>query len=248
MLLLSHGVTPMLVIDGASLPSKKHTDAQRRSDRRAAFEAALELQSLDQPPPAGQIHKMFARSLSITHEMRQELIFELHSLSIQFMVAPYEADAQLAFLSHTCMIDAVLTEDGDSMTYGCPRVIFKLDHLGNCDEVLHEDLGRNEGLSFRSWTHDMFVYMCILAGCDYCPKVKGLGIAKAHKIVKKERKPLRILAAVTAKYGDKVPPDFEVSFAKAFLTFQHQRIFNPETGKIISIALAEPGSCLRHTR
>jgi len=116
-LLSSHGLIPLLVIDGASLPGKKHTDKQRKKERRKAFDIALAMKEQQPPPPAGQLHKLFARSLSVTHEMRQELICELHSKGIQFMVAPYEADAQLAFLSRTCLIDVVVTEDGDSLAY-----------------------------------------------------------------------------------------------------------------------------------
>ena len=115
--------------------------------------------------------------------------------------------------------------------YGCPRVLLKLDHTGACEELLHGDLGRNQPLSFKSWTHDMFVCMCILAGCDYCPKIKGLGITNAHKIVRRERKPNRIISALIARYPPPaVPPDFPQRFARAFLTFQHQRIFNPDSG------------------
>jgi len=78
----------------------------------------------------------------------------------------------------------------------------------------------------------MFLSMCVLAGCDYCPRVKGLGIANAHKLVKRERKPGRILTAVKMRYGAAVPEGFAESFARAFLTFQHQRIYNPNSGQV----------------
>lgn len=38
------------------------------------------------------------------------------------MVAPYEADAQLAHLSRTGAVDAVITEDSDYLPYGCKKV------------------------------------------------------------------------------------------------------------------------------
>jgi 5'-3' exonuclease len=37
-------------------------------------------------------------------------------------VAPYEADAQLAFLSTRGMVDIVIAEDSDTIPYGCRRV------------------------------------------------------------------------------------------------------------------------------
>ncbi len=41
---------------------------------------------------------------------------------MRFIVAPYEADAQMAYLARRGDVWAVLTEDSDLLTYGCPRV------------------------------------------------------------------------------------------------------------------------------
>ena len=43
------------------------------------------------------------------------------------MVAPYEADAQLAQLAHSGAVDIVFSEDSDLLAYACPRVVFKVD-------------------------------------------------------------------------------------------------------------------------
>lgn len=37
-------------------------------------------------------------------------------------MAPYEADAQLAFLSRENIVDAVISEDSDLIPYGCKKV------------------------------------------------------------------------------------------------------------------------------
>ncbi len=44
---------------------------------------------------------------------------------MEVIVAPYEADAQMAFLARSTFahaVHAVITEDSDLLTYGCPRV------------------------------------------------------------------------------------------------------------------------------
>ncbi len=41
---------------------------------------------------------------------------------VEFIVAPYEADAQLAYLAISGDVDAVITEDSDLLAYGCPKV------------------------------------------------------------------------------------------------------------------------------
>lgn len=44
--------------------------------------------------------------------------------NISYVVAPYEADAQMTFLAISNQVDAVLTEDSDLIPFGCPRVSY----------------------------------------------------------------------------------------------------------------------------
>jgi exonuclease-1 len=41
---------------------------------------------------------------------------------VRYLVAPYEADAQLAYLSMKGAVDVVISEDSDTIPYGCRRV------------------------------------------------------------------------------------------------------------------------------
>ena len=41
---------------------------------------------------------------------------------VEYIVAPYEADAQLTFLSLHGYVSAVISEDSDLLAYGCERV------------------------------------------------------------------------------------------------------------------------------
>ncbi len=43
-------------------------------------------------------------------------------MGVQCVVSPYEADAQLAYMSIKGIIDVVITEDSDTLPYGCRRV------------------------------------------------------------------------------------------------------------------------------
>lgn len=64
----------------------------------------------------------FARAVSVTNEMVMKLIGVLRRMDITFYVAPYEADAQLAYMSRHKVIDAVISEDSDCIPYGCKTV------------------------------------------------------------------------------------------------------------------------------
>jgi hypothetical protein len=57
----------------------------------------------------------FQRGLDVTHSMEKSTIAALRKLNIKCIVAPYEADAQLAYLCAIGYCDAVLTE-GDYTT------------------------------------------------------------------------------------------------------------------------------------
>ena len=56
----------------------------------------------------------------------------LKERGVEFVVAPYEADAQLAYLARSGAVHAVLTEDSDMLPYGCPRVSTAWVKLQSC--------------------------------------------------------------------------------------------------------------------
>jgi exonuclease 1 len=75
---------------------------------------------------AGATRKMI-EGAEITSEMIHFFILELRSLKVEFIVAPYEADAQLAYLFQQKRIDVVLTEDSDLLLFGANKCFFKMD-------------------------------------------------------------------------------------------------------------------------
>lgn len=46
----------------------------------------------------------------------------LRHYGVAYVVAPYEADAQLAYLARTGVVELVISEDSDTIPYGCPQV------------------------------------------------------------------------------------------------------------------------------
>lgn len=65
---------------------------------------------------------LLRRSIDITHEMALELIKKCHEKNVDCIVAPYEADAQLAYLNISGIADVVITEDSDLTLFGCKKV------------------------------------------------------------------------------------------------------------------------------
>ncbi|KAL4443831.1 hypothetical protein ABPG75_011568 [Micractinium tetrahymenae] len=135
-MLQAAGANPVLVFDGCRLPAKSATNAQRRQRREEARERALKLLREGRESEA---NAAFTQAINITPEMAHELIVRLRERGVDFVVAPYEADAQLAHLSSIPEAEggvaAVVTEDSDLVGYGCRRVLFKMDSGGYCWEL-----------------------------------------------------------------------------------------------------------------
>lgn len=55
-----------------------------------------------------------------------------------YVVAPYEADAQMTFLAISKRVDAVITEDSDLIPFGCPRVSCLEIHYFKLLGTVHE--------------------------------------------------------------------------------------------------------------
>ena len=135
-----HNLDITVVFDGAPLPAKYSTYQDRAQDRIKAMEQAKVLKEGGDHEGAFSKAK---RALCIQNEHVQRVIQKLREENVKFLVAPFEADAQLAFMTRINLLDAVITEDADYLAYGCPRVLFKLDKDGYCSEIRRKNLGAN---------------------------------------------------------------------------------------------------------
>jgi exonuclease-1 len=94
-LLQSFGIKPVCVFDGLSLKAKASTEKNRSDGKKQNKELALQMAEKGNDEEA---RKYFARSLILRTKMIDLLIDVLHELSIEVIIAPYEADAQIAYL------------------------------------------------------------------------------------------------------------------------------------------------------
>ena len=56
----------------------------------------------------------------------------LKELEIEFLISPYEADAQMAYMVKTGQAKFAISEDSDLIAYGCPNIVLKLTPYGAC--------------------------------------------------------------------------------------------------------------------
>lgn len=222
-LLRQHGVKPLLIFDGGLLPMKEEQEIKRARSRKVNFERALEH---EQSGNSSAAYDCYQKAVDITPQIAFQLVKVLQEEHIPYIVAPYEADAQLAFLSIQGHVDVVITEDSDAIPFGCLKVLFKMDKFGQGVEFQYDDLAKNRDLNFTSFTKQMVLEMCILSGCDYLPSLQGMGVKRAHGLMRRFRSYGKAIKHL--KYnGVSVPSTYEDMFTRAVLTFRHQWVYDP---------------------
>ncbi|CAK0797747.1 unnamed protein product, partial [Prorocentrum cordatum] len=235
-MLQSWGVEPILVFDGDPQPAKRLTDEgrrQRRAERRREGEAHL---------ARGDLHgarKCFVQAASVSAEMvaaghRRE------AASIRYVVAPYEADAQIAYLLRHGHAAAGVAEDSDLLALGCRQVLFKLSGDGQCKEVtLDSALGPR--------TFEEFQAACILMGCDYLPRLPRAGPKTAFRLVERAGARPEAIVREALAMGLEVPAGYLEGFRRARETMRRQEVVDPVSLLRVPLssdaAVGELGGC-----
>jgi 5'-3' exonuclease len=140
--------------------------------------------------------------VSMSPDKIGDLIHLFQSVGATYIRARGEADFILASLYRHGHIDGVISEDTDMLTHGVGRLV-----RGS----MTADMGRRGQLAVYSLptllldaglSMSQFIDLCILSGCDYCPKIRGVGSAIGLTLIGKYGSVEGILAA-----GTKYRPD-----------------------------------------
>jgi len=125
--------------------------------------------------------------VDVTPQMARHFIEALKLAGVKYVVAPYEADAQMYYLEHKGIVDAIISEDSDLLVFGCKNLITKLSQFGECVHICRDDFPRCKELSLAGWTDVEFRCMAILSGCDYLESIPRMGLKTAHRLVRKHK-------------------------------------------------------------
>ncbi|GMR41149.1 hypothetical protein PMAYCL1PPCAC_11344, partial [Pristionchus mayeri] len=221
----------IMVFDGRPLPAKKDTNAERSAKRKENMRQGGILLSQGKVEEAGNL---FRQSTSITREVVETTIQHFRkSELVDIIVAPYESDAQLAFLTREKLADVVVTEDSDLIAFGCEKIIFKWNLAGPCTIYEKSRLSKCfSGNMASEFDFTRFRRICILAGCDYTQGLKGVGLNKSLQFfLKTSKDDLREILPRVPSYLRmpklKVTDEFIEDFIRAEKTFLHQVVYDP---------------------
>jgi len=205
----------LVVLDGRTPPVKLKTTEKRR-EKRATEEQERD-RGVDDNDNDDDIKRRIRanRRAGAGNEhygaLVDAVIDSLREKQIPFLVAPYEADGQLAFLQQESFVDLIVTEDSDLIAYMCPSevpIFYKLGAPAYCETTNSSDTlsTMSQGIllgpdqlngatknvldkdapkrNLQDFSAAMMACVFAASGCDYCPSLRGIGNITAIQLAR----------------------------------------------------------------
>ncbi|KAK5859448.1 hypothetical protein PBY51_021003 [Eleginops maclovinus] len=185
---LEHDIKPVFVFDG-----------KPPGEKTAVLEKRAEAAGWSSPNRTGKASPQTRDCLQL-----------LKLLGVPVIQAPEDAEALCAKLVRDGTVDAVASEDMDTLPFGANIVIRQLNAKKDSDIIEYSLPKLLEKLKI---THEEFVDLCILLGCDYCDKITGLGPKRALTLIQKHRTIENVVLHVNRKTHP-VPHDWKYKEAR----------------------------------
>lgn len=186
--LIESGITPVIILDGETHPSKSDTVKARVEDLKnkiAEFER-LKLMYINTSPFNRTEHQIndlksaAKNATNITREDRSSIKQVLIDLGFKTFRAKHDAEALCAHLSIEGTVDAVFGTDTDNYALGTRLLVKKIYYISgkglvyDCvalDEILYCLTVYMEWIDnygqFINFTQSNLVDLCIIHGCDF---------------------------------------------------------------------------------
>ena len=161
------------------------------------------------------------------------------------IVAPYEADAQLAYLVKEGIADFAISEDSDLIAYGCNKLIMKLTFTGegklvDWDKFLtdKEAFAKDKNLSaLQAFTREQFIQACIMGGCEYLPSIQQVGLKVALRLFSKHATADAVVESLMNNkiFKDRVPENYLDALKRVQSLFFYQTVYDPRANALTSL-------------
>uniref|UniRef100_A0A3Q1J3U7 Flap endonuclease 1 n=1 Tax=Anabas testudineus TaxID=64144 RepID=A0A3Q1J3U7_ANATE len=169
--MLEHGIKPVYVFDGKP-PQLKSAELEKRGERRAEAEKLLaQAQELGEQE---NIDKFTKRLVKVTKQHNDECKKLDHF---------EKRTSGCAALVKAGKVFATATEDMDGLTFGTGVLLRHLT-ASEAKKLPIQEFYFSRILQDMNLTHEQFVDLCILLGCDYCGTIKGIGPKRAIDLIR----------------------------------------------------------------
>jgi flap endonuclease-1 len=195
---LTEGIRPVYVFDGKP-PSFKSGELLKRREKREKAEVALKM--AEEEGNVEEQDKQNKRLVRAGTKENQDCMKLLELMGVPIIKAPCEAEAQASALAKSGLVYATGTEDMDALTFGTPNLLRKMT-FANASKSMIQQLDYKTAVEGLELTHEQFVDLCILLGCDYCDTIRGVGPKTALKLLREHGNIENILKTLDrTKYG-----------------------------------------------
>ena len=187
--LVEEGIKPVYVFDGKPHPLKLKTLEKRKEIKKEAereWIAALEAGDIK------EAFKMAQRTSRIDAEKVEEAKKLLDALGIPYVDAKREGEEQAAYMNSKGDVDAVASQDFDSLLFGAKKLVRNLAITGKRKlpdkqiwiDISPEEILLDKLLKENEITREQLVDIAILIGTDFNEGIKGIGPKKALHFIK----------------------------------------------------------------
>ena len=187
--LMEQGLKLVFVFDGAPPAIKRRTWEKRAEIKK---EASLKLLEAEKAGNMPDMKKFASRTSILTKEMLAEAKKVIEALGLPIVQAPSEGEAQAAHLVKQSKAYACISQDYDTLIFGCPQLIRNVSIEGKRKKagtlayqtVKPELISLQDVLDHLQVTLDQLIVLAILVGTDYNPGgVKGIGPKTGLKLL-----------------------------------------------------------------
>ena len=186
--LMSNGLLPVYIFDGIPPPEKKEIIEQRREKKIILNKSIEELESKINNT-IGEItledkellEKLKKKNIYVKKSYYNNLKLFLDLMGVPYLQCKEEADLLCNTLVLKNKVDLIMSDDMDILVGGAKHILRNFNINNN--KILFYDLTSIQ--KELELTEEQWVNLCILSGCDYCPRIPGVGVKNAYKFIKK---------------------------------------------------------------
>jgi flap endonuclease-1 len=194
--LMHYHIVPIYVFDGVP-PKEKQEEINSRYDKKQTIKTKLD----------GMVHSLKEAEFNVSNskediiklktkirETQKKLIYikpefiknlkhMLDILGIQYIQADGEADPICCQLNANGIVDMVMSDDMDFLATGAKVLLRDFTLKSNNIMVYNTELI----LKKLQIDYDQWVDFCILCGCDYSKRIRGLGPKKLISLIREKK-------------------------------------------------------------
>jgi len=189
--LLTYKITPVWIWDGKVLPAKLDTKEKRREERKKRIDKRDnikkqldEMSVLERPTELLETYKKLqADTFYFPSSNISDLKEICQRIGIPSITAEGEGEYLAASLAVERIVACVWSSDTDTIAMGTPFITRKFETRKN--NLYIEGVFTPTILKTLNLTHQEFRDFCIMCGCDFGNRIKGIGPKRSLDLIQK---------------------------------------------------------------